>query len=147
MLLLNVGPRGDGPFAVAVDVDITHITTAAVGIGGEVLYRHVVETDASPSPPQAVARHIVEAVDVLQEKVGSQRPVGIVVSMPGTVNRQTAPGPSRSGPATVTVASRSTASSHTAGPAGPGPDASGVAPVRRRCTCRKRTVTSTAGSP
>src|SRR5437763_16880095 len=28
-----VGPRPDGPYVVAVDVAVTHVTTAAVGIG------------------------------------------------------------------------------------------------------------------
>ena len=40
-----VGPRPDGPYAVAVDIDITHVTTAAVGIGGQVLARHVIATE------------------------------------------------------------------------------------------------------
>jgi predicted NBD/HSP70 family sugar kinase len=85
-----VGPRSDGPFAVAVDVDITHITTAAVAIGGEVLHRHVIETGPEPSPPLAVAQHVVDAVGVLQDAVGADTwPVGIGVSMPGTVNRHT----------------------------------------------------------
>ncbi len=84
-----VAPRADGPFAVAVDIDITHVTTAAVGVGGDVLARHVVATDPSPAPPEAVARHIVEAVPHLQAQVGGDAwPVGIGVSVPGTVNRR-----------------------------------------------------------
>lgn len=84
-----VGPRADGPFAVAVDIDITHVTTAAVGLGGTVLARHVVATDPSPAPPEAVARHIVEAVPALQSQVGGDAwPIGIGVSVPGTVNRR-----------------------------------------------------------
>jgi predicted NBD/HSP70 family sugar kinase len=55
-----------------------------------VLHRHVITTDPAPSPPQAVARNIVEAVAALHDVVGpSARPVGIGVSMPGTVNRHT----------------------------------------------------------
>src|SRR5689334_7549713 len=60
-----VGPRTDGSYAVAVDVDIARVTTAAVGIGGHVLARHVVETPASPPTSEAVARLIVEAAEVL----------------------------------------------------------------------------------
>jgi predicted NBD/HSP70 family sugar kinase len=85
-----VGPRTDGPFAIAVDVDITHVTTAAIGIGGEVLHRHVMATEPSPSPPEVVARQILDAVKVLQTEVGAAAwPVGVGVSVPGTVNRHT----------------------------------------------------------
>ena len=34
-----VGPHPSGPFVVAVDVDVTHVTSAAVGIGGTVIAR------------------------------------------------------------------------------------------------------------
>ena len=40
-----VGPHPDGPFVVAVDVDVTHMTCAAVGLGGALLARQVVEFD------------------------------------------------------------------------------------------------------
>lgn len=85
-----VGPRTDGPFAVAVDVDITHIATAAIAIGGEVLHRHVIETGTEPSPPRRVAGLIHDAVELLQDKVGPNAwPVGVAVSVPGTVSRHT----------------------------------------------------------
>lgn len=83
-----VGPRTDGPYAIAVDVEITHLTTAAVGIGGNVLARHVITTDPSPAPPKQVARHVVEALPVLQAAVGAAWPVGIGVSLPGAVSRR-----------------------------------------------------------
>jgi predicted NBD/HSP70 family sugar kinase len=84
-----VGPRVDGPYAVAVDIDITHVTTAAVGIGGRVLARHVVATDPAPSPPKAIARHVVAAVRALGGQVPAGAwPVGIGVSVPGTVTRR-----------------------------------------------------------
>lgn len=83
-----VGPRADGPYAIAVDVDITHVTTAAVGIGGHVLARDVTATDPSPSPPVTVAEEIVTAVKRLGTQVGvGAWPVGIGVSLPGTVGR------------------------------------------------------------
>ena len=53
-----VGPRSDGPYAIAVDVDIAHVTTAAVGLGGQVLARHVVAAEPSPAPPAAMAEHV-----------------------------------------------------------------------------------------
>ncbi len=89
-------------------------------------------------------------------------------SPPGTVNRVTRPPPNRASAVTVAVTSCSTASSHTAGALAswtlmsrtivspvltspvlmsPVPAASLAPLVRRRCTCRKRRVTSTAGWP
>ena len=83
-----VGPHSRGPFVVAVDLDVTHVTAAAVGIGGTVLARHVVPSGPDPDTPERVARHIVEAVPVLQAMVGrSEPPVAIGVSVPGTVDR------------------------------------------------------------
>lgn len=83
-----VGPHSRGPFVVAADLDVTHITTAAVGIGGTILARHVVPMgDPAPTPTE-VARQIVEAVPILQAMVGrSEPPVAIGVSVPGTVDR------------------------------------------------------------
>jgi predicted NBD/HSP70 family sugar kinase len=83
-----VAPRPGGPYAVAVDLDITHITAAAVGIGGQILARHVAETVENPPRPQAAAQHIVEAVEVLAAQVApSAQALGIGVSVPGTVSR------------------------------------------------------------
>jgi predicted NBD/HSP70 family sugar kinase len=85
-----VGPRPGGPYAVAVDVDINAVTTAAVGIGGQVLARHVFTTEEAPPSPQAVAEHVVEALDVLASSVEPDaRVVGIGVSVPGTVRANT----------------------------------------------------------
>jgi predicted NBD/HSP70 family sugar kinase len=73
---------------VAADLDVTHITTAAVGIGGTVLARHVLPAGPEPATPEDVARAIVEAVPILQAMVGrSVPPVAIGVSVPGTVDR------------------------------------------------------------
>jgi predicted NBD/HSP70 family sugar kinase len=71
-----------------VDLDVTQIITAAVGIGGTVLARHVVHAGPEPGTPEQVARQIVEAVPMLQQMVGrSEPPVAIGVSVPGTVDR------------------------------------------------------------
>lgn len=84
-----VGPRADGPYAIAVDLDITHVTTAAVGVGGQVLARDVAPTDPSPSPPLIVAQTIIAATERLAKRVDARAwPAGIGVSVPGTVGRQ-----------------------------------------------------------
>ena len=48
-----VGPHPRGPFVVAVDVDVTHMVAAAVGLGGTLLARHVAEFE---QPPLTAAR-------------------------------------------------------------------------------------------
>lgn len=48
-----VGLREDGPYVIAVDVDITHVRIAAVGLGGKVLVRKDVPLTlraAAPTP-------------------------------------------------------------------------------------------------
>ena len=85
-----VGPRPDSPFAVAVDIDVTRVVTAAVGIGGRVLAREVTPTRSGPGSPEVVARQIAAASRSLQQVVGcGARPVGIGISVPGTVERGT----------------------------------------------------------
>lgn len=85
-----VGPRPDSPFAVAVDIDVTRVVAAAVGIGGKVLAREVITTRPDAVQPDEVAQQIAAAVPVLQEIVGNgARPVGIGISVPGTVERLT----------------------------------------------------------
>jgi predicted NBD/HSP70 family sugar kinase len=80
-----VGPRPNGPYVVAVDVDISHVTAAAVGIGGTVLARRHVPTVGEPPTPRSVAAQINECVLALGEEVPRARPVAIGVSVPGTV--------------------------------------------------------------
>jgi predicted NBD/HSP70 family sugar kinase len=85
-----VGPRPDSPFAVAVDIDVNRVIAAAVGIGGRVLARQVIATDPGSVQPAALAGQIAEAVPQLQQTVGNgARPVGIGISVPGTVDRLT----------------------------------------------------------
>ncbi len=85
-----VGPRPDGPFVIAVDIDVTRVVAAAVGIGGRVLARQVITVRPGPLAPEEAAEHIAEAVPILQKLVGSEsRPMGIGISVPGTVERLT----------------------------------------------------------
>lgn len=80
----------DGPFAVAIDVDIAHVTVAAVGLGGVVLARRVVSTTPELSAPEDVARLAVESIEAVRaEGCPSSTLAGIGVSIPGTVDRQT----------------------------------------------------------
>jgi predicted NBD/HSP70 family sugar kinase len=84
-----VTPRDDGPFVVAVDVDVTHVTIAAVGIGGSVRSREVVPTGPPAATPRAVAELAVDAVERMR-LAGYPGAVlaGIGVSVPGTVDRR-----------------------------------------------------------
>ena len=79
-----------GPFAIAVDVDVTHVTVAAVGLGGEVLARAVVPIDHGSRRPERVAAIVVESAARVGETTGRPgRPAGIGVSVPGTIDIDT----------------------------------------------------------
>jgi len=84
-----VGPSLSGPYVVAVDVDVTQVTLAAIGLGGELRARQAIVLDAAPTPEQAAAL-IVESIPTLVQAAGlSGTPVSIGVSVPGTVDRHT----------------------------------------------------------
>jgi predicted NBD/HSP70 family sugar kinase len=85
-----VGPPTGGPFAVAVDLDVTHLIVAAVGLGGHVIAREVLEMQDAAIGPDDVARRVVNAIARLRTAVGASAwPVGLGVSVPGTVDRST----------------------------------------------------------
>ena len=48
-----VGPRSDGPYVIAVEIDADHVTTSAVGLGGDVLSRD--DHDLRPQDTGSVA--------------------------------------------------------------------------------------------
>ena len=82
-----VAPRQNGPYVVAVDVDVTHVCSAAIGIGGRILARHDVDIRPGRSSATDVAEHIATALGVLAGSVlPGAWPVGIGVSIPGTVS-------------------------------------------------------------
>ena len=83
-----VGPRPDGPYVIAVDLDVTHITLAAVGIGGRVLARRTVPTPADPPDPREIAADIGAAIGHLIDEVDSGRVLSVGVSVPGTVRQR-----------------------------------------------------------
>ena len=85
-----VAPHHRGPYVLAVDVDVTRIVTAAVGIGGDMLARDVVVTGARLGSPAQVAAAIAGAVQRVIAATGrSGSPLSLGISVPGTVNRVT----------------------------------------------------------
>lgn len=85
-----VGPSSHGPLAIAVDLDVTHVTLAAIRLGGAVLMREEVGLRDTGGTPQAIAELIAEAIPRLCASNGSTGgvPAGIGVSVPGTVDRE-----------------------------------------------------------
>ncbi|MGN6607334.1 MAG: ROK family protein [Jatrophihabitans sp.] len=84
-----VRPAPDGPYVLAVDLDVTGVSAAAVGIGGAVLARRSAEwsKQGPPTPKRAVAVIARLLAEVQQAHTG--RAVGIGVSVPGTVDHDT----------------------------------------------------------
>lgn len=83
-----VGPHSAGPVVVAADVDVTHLTTAAVGIGGEVLARRTTATGPGTTPPEQVADLVAAAVEEVRNETG-RTVLGVGVGVSGTVNKNT----------------------------------------------------------
>jgi hypothetical protein len=81
-----VGPREDGPYAFAVDVDITHVCVAAVGLGGRILARQ--DLPLRPDPTLEAVRALVEhGLTTVGARVAAGAwPVAVGVSIPGTVS-------------------------------------------------------------
>lgn len=85
-----VGPSPRGPYAVAVDIDVSRVVTAAVGLSGTVLARHVVPCGPVPPSPPQVAGWIAQSLGPLAKATATGAdPVAIGVSVPGTVERDT----------------------------------------------------------
>jgi len=85
-----VGPHPQGPYVLAIDVNVTHLATAAVGIGGAILARSLVPTGAEPPTPAATVDMIAAAMVELRDAVAPPSvALGVGVSVPGTVDRRT----------------------------------------------------------
>jgi predicted NBD/HSP70 family sugar kinase len=82
-----VGPSADGPYAVAVDLDVDHIVIAAIGLGGRVIARQELVVDAGHRSPEAVADLISTQIVALTAGVTAGWPTGVGISVPGTVAR------------------------------------------------------------
>ena len=81
-----VAPHERGPYAVGVDIDIEHVTVAAIHLGGTITAREVYPTDPQVTPGEVVAL-VAEAVQRLSATIGpGSRVCGIGVSVPGTVD-------------------------------------------------------------
>ncbi len=81
-----VAPRPDGPYVVAAEVDVDYLTTAAVGLGGEVLARNQHALTQGTTTPQIAVKLITQDIATLGEQVPEGAwLVGAAVSIPGTV--------------------------------------------------------------
>lgn len=83
-----VGPRADGPYALAVDIAVRHLEVAAVALGGEVLARHTVELGEDPNPHDAVAAVASGARAVASQLPAGAWAAGVGISVAGTVRRR-----------------------------------------------------------
>jgi predicted NBD/HSP70 family sugar kinase len=84
-----VGPHRNGPFVLAVDIDVAHVTVAAIGLGGTVLGREAVPCEPEHSRPDTVVQLVIDALPRLRAAYCPDAPVaGIGVSVPGTVDRR-----------------------------------------------------------
>jgi len=83
-----VAPHASGPFVVAVDVDVTQIVTAAVGLGGAVLAREVLRVGREIADPVVIADRVADLVRRVGDASGRHgHPIAIGVSVPGIIDR------------------------------------------------------------
>jgi predicted NBD/HSP70 family sugar kinase len=81
-----VAPRPDGPYAIAVDVEVDRLAIAAVSLGGTVAWRRVHVLDPTCRSTRGVARATAGAVACIRaEMPRSSWPIGVGISVPGTV--------------------------------------------------------------
>ncbi|WP_051267504.1 ROK family protein [Nakamurella lactea] len=84
-----VGPHPDGPCVLAVDLTVDNTSIATVGIGGSIRRRWTSPGAADPLTPGLVAARIGAILESLGRQHPAVRPVGIGLSVPGTVDRHT----------------------------------------------------------
>jgi predicted NBD/HSP70 family sugar kinase len=84
-----VRPRTDGPYGIAVDVDVDRLTSAAVQVGGGQLAHRVTRLPArvrsASEVTRWIAREVTEIVQEVQASTPHAWPIGVGVSIPGTV--------------------------------------------------------------
>lgn len=80
-----VGPSPNGPFVLAIDIDVNRLAVAAVGLGGRVLGRC---DDAIPTTrPDDVAVRVIDVIAAVMTKVPPGAWLaGVGISVPGTVS-------------------------------------------------------------
>jgi len=80
-----VTARPDGPFTIAVDLDVDRVVVATVGLGGRVLARSTVQLPTAVDAAAAVDI-IDRALEQLEtDTAAGHPPCGVGVSIPGTV--------------------------------------------------------------
>jgi predicted NBD/HSP70 family sugar kinase len=83
-----VGPQLGGPFVIAVDLDVDRLASAAVGLSGTLLFSRGCALGTLDRRPNRVADLIATDVEALIACLEPDaRPVGVGVSIPGTVTR------------------------------------------------------------
>jgi predicted NBD/HSP70 family sugar kinase len=81
-----VAPRSDGPYAIAVDVDVDRLAIAALSVGGKVRWRQVRMLAPGCRTAEAMATTIADVVrQVTADLPPPARPIGLGISVPGTV--------------------------------------------------------------
>jgi predicted NBD/HSP70 family sugar kinase len=79
----------DGPFVVAVDMEVTGARLALVGVGGQVRARSDVGFTGLHETPELAASELGAGVaDLIRRQGGTRGALGVGVSIPGTVTRQ-----------------------------------------------------------
>ena len=83
-----VGTRDDGPFVLAVDIDVHELVVAAIGLGGGVRDRRVFALPGGPVEPELIVSQIGQAYRSIKSDPAYRGWLaGIGVSVPGTVRR------------------------------------------------------------
>ncbi|MDQ1716825.1 MAG: hypothetical protein QOE71_2113 [Pseudonocardiales bacterium] len=84
-----VAPRPDGPYVLAVEVDVERVVSAAVGLGGTVHARRETPIEGDGRTPDAVTGQIARDADWIAGRLpDSAVLIGVGVSVPGTVGRE-----------------------------------------------------------
>ena len=83
-----VGSRPDGPYVLAVDIDVHELVVAAIGLGGDVLARSTCAYPTDHIEPEYIVERIADAHAYTKGGLPDGAWVaGLGVSVPGTVRR------------------------------------------------------------